>query len=55
VAHLEGILALWTLELTTAFIEVLNSLLSTVKRMAREYRPEEHMTAVLWFFAGNSL
>jgi transposase len=50
--HLEGILAHWTRGLTTAFMESLNSLLSTVKRKARGYRTVEYMTAMLCFVAG---
>ena len=50
--HLEGILAHWTQGLTTAFMEVLNSLSSAVKRKARGYRSVEYMTTMLYFVAG---
>ncbi len=50
--HLEGIPAHWTQGLTTAFMEGLNSLFSTVKRKARGYLSGEYMTTVLYFVAG---
>ena len=49
--HLEGILGHWTPDLTTAFMEGLNSLFSTVKRKARGYRTVEYMTAMLYLVA----
>ncbi len=50
--HLEGILALRTRGLTTAFMEGLNSLFSAVKRKARGYRTVKYMTTNLYFVAG---
>jgi transposase len=50
--HLEGILGHWTRELTTAFLEGLNSLFSATKRKARGYRSTEYQTAMLYFVAG---
>jgi transposase len=50
--HLEGILGHWTKELTTAFLEGLNSLFSATKRKARGYRSTEYQTAMLYFVAG---
>jgi transposase len=50
--HLEGILGHWTRELTTAFLEGLNSLFSATKRKARGYRSIEYQTAMLYFVAG---
>jgi transposase len=48
----EGILARWTRGMTIAFMEGLNRLFSTVKRLARGYRTVEYMTAMLYFVAG---
>jgi len=50
--HLEGILGHWTKELTTAFLEGLNSLFSATKRKARGYRSTEYQIAMLYFVAG---
>lgn len=50
--HLEGILAHWKGELSTAFMEGLNSVFSAVKRKARGFRCPEYMTAMLYFVAG---
>lgn len=50
--HMEGILAHWEHELTTAFMEGLNSVFSAVKRKARGYRSTVYMIAVLYFVAG---
>lgn len=50
--HLEGILAHWEGELSTAFMEGLNSVFSAVKRKARGFRSAEHMTAMLYFVSG---
>ncbi len=47
--HLEGIVALWTHGLTTAFMQGLNSLFSAVKRKARGYQTVEYMTTMLYF------
>ena len=51
--NLEGILAHWEDELSTAFMEGLNSVFSAVKRKARGYRNTEHFIAMLYFTAGN--
>jgi len=48
---LEGILANSTQELTTAFMEELNSLFSAVKRKSSGYRSVKHMTTMLYFVA----
>jgi transposase len=50
--HLEGILGHWRQELTTAFLEGLNSLFSATKRKARGYRSTEYQIAMLYFVAG---
>jgi transposase len=50
--HLEGILGHWQKELTTAFLEGLNSLFSATKRKARGYRSTEYQIAMLYFVAG---
>lgn len=50
--HLEGILAHWKKELTTAFLEGLNSLFSATKRKARGYRSSEYLITMLYFVAG---
>ena len=50
--HLEGILGHWQQELTTAFLEGLNSLFSATKRKARGYRSREYQIAMLYFVAG---
>jgi transposase len=50
--HLEGILGHWKKELTTAFLEGLNSLFSATKRKARGYRSTEYQTTMLYFVAG---
>ena len=50
--HLEGILAHWSGELSTAYLEGLNSVFSAVKRKARGYRSSEYMITMLYFVAG---
>ena len=50
--HLEGILAHWENELSTAFMEGLNSVFSAVKRKARGYRSTEYLVTMLYFVAG---
>lgn len=50
--HLEGILAHWKHELTTAFLEGLNSLFSATKRKARGYRTIKNLITMLYFVAG---
>ena len=50
--NLEGILAHWEEELSTAFMEGLNSVFSAVKRKARGYRSTEYMVTMLYFVAG---
>lgn len=50
--HMEGILAHWKAELSTAYMEGLNSVFSAVKRKARGYRCSEYMIAMLYFVAG---
>ena len=50
--HLEGILNHWLGELSTAYMEGLNSVFSAVKRKARGFRCVEYMTAMLYFVAG---
>jgi transposase len=42
----------WRQELTTAFLEGLNSLFSATKRKARGYRSTEYQIAMLYFVAG---
>ena len=41
-----------TKELSTAFMEGLNSVFSAVKRKARGYRSTEYMVTMLYFVAG---
>ena len=50
--HLEGILNHWLGELSTAYMEGLNSVFSAVKRKARGFRNTEYMTSMLYFVAG---
>jgi transposase len=50
--HMEGSFAHWTQGLTTAYMAVLNSLFSAVKRKARGYRTVEYMTNMLYFVSG---
>jgi len=50
--NLEGILAHWEKELSTAFLEGLNSVFSAVKRKARGFRNTHYMTTMLYFVAG---
>jgi len=50
--NLDGVLNHWLGELSTAFMEGLNSVFSAVKRKARGYRSSEYMTAMLYFVAG---
>jgi hypothetical protein len=50
--HLEGILAHWTLGLTTAFMEGLNSPFLAEKGNSRRYRFMEYRTTMLYFVAG---
>ena len=50
--HLDGILNHWLGELSTAYMEGLNSVFSAVKRKARGYRSDEYMTCMLYFVAG---
>jgi transposase len=49
--HLVGILAHWTVAVTNAFLEGLNSLFSATKRKARGYRTPRYLTAMLYFVA----
>ena len=51
-ANLEGILAHWAGELSTAFMEGLNSVFSAVKRKARGYRNPDYLITMLYFVAG---
>jgi len=48
----EGILAHWDGELSTAFLEGLNSVFSAVKRKARGYRSTDYLVTMLYFVAG---
>ena len=50
--HLDGVLNHWLGELSTAFMEGLNSVFSAVKRKARGFRSTEYMTCMLYFVAG---
>lgn len=50
--NLEGILAHWDGELSTAFMEGLNSVFSAVKRKARGYRNTDYLVTMLYFVAG---
>jgi len=50
--HLEGILAHWEHELSTAFMEALNSVFSAVKRKARGFKSSEYLITMLYFVAG---
>ncbi|MFO1459483.1 MAG: ISL3 family transposase [Verrucomicrobiota bacterium] len=51
-ADLGGILAHWEGELSTAFMEGLNSVFSAVKRKARGYRNPDYIITMLYFVAG---
>ena len=50
--NLEGIVAHWDGELSTAFMEELNSVFSAVKRKARGYRNTDYLITMLYFVAG---
>lgn len=50
--HLEGIVAHWEAELSTAFMEGLNSVFSAVKRRSRGFKSSEYLIAMLYFVAG---
>ncbi len=50
--HLEGILAHWRNKTTNAFLEVLSSVFSAVKRKARGLRSTDKLIAMLYFTAG---
>jgi transposase len=50
--HMEGILAHWDGQLTTAYMEGLNSVFSAVKRKARGYKNSVYMITMLYFVAG---
>jgi transposase len=50
--HLQGILGHWKKGLTTAFLEGLNSLFSSTKRKARDYRNTKNLLTMLYFVAG---
>jgi transposase len=50
--HLEGILAHWDGELSTAFMEGMNSVFSAVKRKARGFKSVEYLTTMLYFVGG---
>jgi hypothetical protein len=50
--HLEDICAHQTRGLTTVFIEVLDSLFSSVKRKACDYQTVEYNIAMLYIVAG---
>ena len=50
--HREGILAHWDGELSTAYLEGLNSVFSAVKRKARGYRNTDYLKTILYFIAG---
>lgn len=50
--NLEGIVAHWEAELSTAFMEGLNSVFSAVKRKARGYRNTDYLVTMLYFVAG---
>jgi transposase len=50
--HLEGILAHWDGELSTAFMEGLNSVFSAVKRKARGFKSPDYFVTMLYFVAG---
>ena len=50
--HLSGILEHWKAELTTAFLEGLNSLFSATKRKARGYRTTRNLVTMLYLVAG---
>lgn len=50
--HLDGILNHWMGELSTAYMEGLNSVFSAVKRKARGFRSTEYMICMLYFVAG---
>lgn len=50
--HLEGIVAHWEEELSTAFLEGLNSVFSAVKRKARGFKSSAYMIPMLYFVAG---
>jgi transposase len=53
--NLTGVLNHWLGNLSTAFVEGLNSVFSAVKRKARGYRGSEYMTCMLHFVAGKLL
>lgn len=50
--HIEGILAHWDGELSTAFMEGLNSVFSAVKRKARGFKSVDYLVTMLYFVAG---
>ncbi len=50
--HLDGILAHWDGQLTTAYMEGLNSVFSAVKRKARGYKNSVYMITMLYFVSG---
>jgi transposase len=50
--HMEGILAHWDGELSTAFMEGMNSVFSAVKRKARGFKSVEYLTVMLYFVGG---
>jgi len=50
--HLDGILNHGLGELSTGFMEGINSVFSDVKRKARGFRSAEYMTCMLYFVAG---
>ena len=50
--HLDGILAHWDGELSTAYLEGLNSVFSAVKRKARGYKNLDYLKIMLYFVAG---
>ena len=49
--HLDGILAHWESELSTAYLEGLNSVFSAVKRKARGYKNLDYLKTMLYFVA----
>jgi transposase len=51
--HLAGILAHQKRQTTNAFLEVLNSVFSAIKRKARGFRSTDTLIAMLYFTAGN--
>ncbi len=51
--HWDGILAYWSSgNLTTAYLEGLNSVFSAVKRKARGFRNTDNLITMLYFVAG---